>query len=453
MKKVRAIVLAAGKGTRMKSKLNKNLHLLCGKPLIRYPLDLARASGIEDIVVVIGNSAEEMRKTLGEEYRYAYQHQQLGTGHAVMQALDFIREEPTADYLILLGDGPLFSKESIKRVLDSQKDADLTLLTAIQEDPFGFGRVIRKGEEVREIVEERDATAEERAIKEVWTGIACFRGESLISALAELSNDNAQQEYYLTDTAKWLAAKGKKVRGVEAAAGYEMLGVNNRKQLAQAAELINAHYLDELMLAGVTIVDPRNTVIEPTVKIGQDTEILPGSYLRGDTVIGEGSVIGPYAYIENSHIGSETVVNRSSLYNAIVHDRVSIGPFAYLRPETVVMDEAKVGQFVEVKKSTIGKGSKVPHLSYVGDTEIGEHVNLGAGTIIVNYDGKHKHKTVIGDNVFVGCNANLIAPVTISSNTYIAAGSTITEDVPENALAIARAHQVNKEDWMTKREK
>ncbi|MFP4456131.1 MAG: bifunctional UDP-N-acetylglucosamine diphosphorylase/glucosamine-1-phosphate N-acetyltransferase GlmU [Clostridia bacterium] len=451
-KNVIALILAAGKGTRMKSKLNKNLHLLSGKPLITYTIEAAKKIGAVDIGIIIGNDSELMRETLGEEYSYIYQKEQLGTGHAVMQAKEYIKKNIDYDFLILLGDGPLISSESLKKLLELHENADATLLTVKKENPYGYGRIIRDEEyNIKEIVEEKDATDSQKKIDEVWFGISCFKGEALLKSLDSLTNNNAQKEYYLTDTIKYLNKNGKIVKGIKVTNEEESLGINDRKSLAEAKKIINRNYLEELMLSGVTIIDPDSTHIESTVKIAPDTTILPFTYLTGNSTIGMDCEVGPYTHIQDTVIGNRSKVMRSSIFSAIIKDETTIGPYAYIRPETVVEKGAKVGQFVEVKKSTIGQGSKVPHLSYVGDTIIGKDVNIGAGTIVVNYDGFKKHQTIIGDESFVGCNVNLVAPVKIGARSLVAAGSTITKDVPPDALAIARDKQINKAGWAKKR--
>lgn len=451
-KNVIALILAAGKGTRMKSKLNKNLHLLSGKPIITYTIEAAKKVGTSEIGIIIGNDSELMRKTIGEAYTYIYQHEQLGTGHAVMQAREYIKENINSDFLILLGDGPLISAQSLEMLLEVHKGADATLLTVKKENPYGYGRIVRdEDNNIKEIVEEKDATKEQKKIDEVWFGISCFSGEALLESLNSLTNENAQGEYYLTDTIKYLSKTGKTVKGIKIKNKEETLGINDRKSLAKAEKILNRKYLEELMLSGVTIIDPNTTRIENTVKIAPDTTILPFTYLTGNSTIGMDCEVGPYTHIQDTVIGNRSRVMRSSIFSAIIKEKTTIGPYAYIRPETIVENGAKVGQFVEVKKSTIGQRSKVPHLSYVGDTIIGKDVNIGAGAIVVNYDGFEKHQTIIEDESFVGCNVNLVAPVKIGARSLVAAGSTITKDVPPDALAIARDKQINKAGWAKRR--
>ena len=446
------IILAAGKGTRMKSKLNKNLHLLRGKPMINYTIEAAKKVGSSKTAIIIGNDANLMKETLGNEYTYIYQNEQLGTGHAVMQARDLIENNLDSNFLILLGDGPLITPNSLFSLLKKHQEADATLLTVKKSNPYGYGRIIRdEDDNIKGIIEEKDATIKEKAIDEVWFGIACYNGEALLEGLNSLKNDNAQNEYYLTDTVKYLSNIGKIVKGIRISNEEESIGINDRSSLAIAEKILNKRYLEELMISGVTIVDPSTTYIESSVKIAPDTTILPFTYLTGNSTIGMDCEVGPYTQLENTKVGNNSKIIRSSVFSAQIKDNVRVGPFAYIRPETVVENGAKVGQFVEVKKSTIGENSKVPHLTYVGDAIIGRNVNIGAGTIVVNYDGFEKHKTIIGDESFVGCNVNLVAPITVGARSLVAAGSTLTKDVPPDALAIARNKQVNKADWARKR--
>lgn len=446
------IILAAGKGTRMKSKLNKNLHPLRGKPMIYYTIDAARRAGSSEIAIIIGNDAEIMRETLGDSYTYIYQNELLGTGHAVMQAKDLIKKNLDSNFLILLADGPLLTAKSLEKLLEEHSDADATLLTVEKDNPYGYGRILRdESNNITKIVEEKDATAKQKEIKEVWFGIACYTGKALLESLSSLTNNNAQNEYYLTDTVKYLSSKNKIVKGITVKNKEESLGINDRRSLAKAEKILNKRYLDELMLSGVTIIDPDTTYIEDSVKIASDTTILPFTYLIGNSTIGMDCEVGPYTQLENTNVGNNTKIIRSSVFSADIKDNVTVGPFAYIRPETVVNNGAKVGQFVEVKKSTIGTNSKVPHLSYVGDAIIGNNVNIGAGAIVVNYDGFKKHQTIIEDESFVGCNVNLVAPITVGARSLVAAGSTITKDVPPDALAIARDQQINKADWARRR--
>ncbi len=449
-----ALILTAGKGTRMKSKLIKNLHLLAGKKIIEYPIEALKKAQIREIGLIVGNDAAKMRDALGEDYTYIYQHELLGTAHALMQATDFIKSYSSSTILVLLGDGPMIQAQTLERMvaLHQQETASATLLTATLDNPFGLGRIIRdeNGSYVR-TAEQKDATVQEALIKEVWTGACCFDANDLLEGLANINNDNSQGEYYLPDIFKYLAATSRRVITTGVTDVSEMITVNDRMGLAKAEAFIQQQYLNDLMQNGVTIVNPLNTYIEPTVKIASDTIILPFTYLTGNSTIGADCVIGPYTNLDSSIVGNRVRVERSTVRATRIDDDALIGPFAYLRPETHVKHDSKVGQFCEIKKSTIGPHSKVPHLSYVGDAEIGQGVNLGAGTIVVNYDGYTKHKTIIEDDVFIGCNVNLVAPIRVEKGSVVAAGSTITKDVPSDALAVARARQENKAQWAARR--
>ncbi|QOR34509.1 bifunctional UDP-N-acetylglucosamine diphosphorylase/glucosamine-1-phosphate N-acetyltransferase GlmU [Clostridium sp. 'deep sea'] len=451
-----AILLTAGKGKRMKSKLIKNLHPLAGKPIINHLIDTVKEINVKDIAVVIGNDAEKVKQNLGEGYNYIYQKELLGTGHALLQANDFIHQHRDCTILVFLADGPLITKESLELLLHKHYTdrASATLMTSIKDKPFGFGRIVRNEDgRVAYTVEEKDANEREKLIKEVWAGICCYEAEDLLESFKGLNNNNAQGEYYMPDTFKYLIKKEKVVSAVKALTDLETLNVNDRVSLAEAEKYLNNNTLTKLMKNGVTIVSPETTFIEPSVKIASDTTILPFTYLTGNSTIGSDCVIGPYTHITNCEIADNAVIERSTLRDSTVHSNVKIGPFAYLRPNTLVKTKGKIGTFVEVKNSTIGKESKVNHLSYVGDTDVGEKVNLGAGAIVVNYDGVNKHRTTVEDNAFVGCNSNLVAPVKIEKGAYVAAGSTVTDNVPSNALAIARSRQINKEDWVSRRKR
>lgn len=451
---VMALILAAGKGTRMKSKINKNLHLLSGQPIVTHVIDAAVEAGVGDIALVIGHDADRVRSTLGEQYQYVYQREQLGTGHAVMQAEELLRSNPDSTVLIMLGDSPLITARTLRRLIDTQQQnqAAAALLVDTVEDPTGMGRVLRNSSgAVVGVVEESDANEEQKRIKEVWTGFSCFRAADLLESLACINNDNAQGEYYITDTIKVLTEQGKLVVSSQVLTANETMNINDRCRLAEAEQLLQQRIQTRLMESGVTIVSPANTYIEKRVRVGQDTVILPFTCLRGSTSIGSNCVIGPYTHVENSCIGDEVVLERSTAKQVQIDTGAVVGPFAYLRPNTHLQSKSKAGSFVEIKNSIVGQGSKVPHLSYVGDTDIGHDVNLGAGTIVVNYDGRYKHRSRIRDRAFVGCNANLVSPVDIGEEAYVAAGSTITEDVPAGALAIARERQINKQGWVAKK--
>jgi bifunctional UDP-N-acetylglucosamine pyrophosphorylase/glucosamine-1-phosphate N-acetyltransferase len=445
-----AIILAAGEGTRMKSKYPKVLHEICGKPMVQFVIDCVKMAGIERLLMVVGHKAEEVMGKVGEGIQFVKQEQQLGTGHAVMQAREALRDYD-GSVLILYGDTPMITPATIKALIDLQHERDYAgvVLTAYMADPAGYGRIIRGVEgNVERIVEEKDATPAEKEIREINSGIYVFKSRLLFKALDDLNRDNKQGEYYLTDVIEILRAKGFTIGALKGANPSELMGINNKKELAEANKVMNKKILDTLMLEGVTIIDPQNTYIDSGVVIGRDTVIYPGCFIEKGSVIGEDCTIGPNSRICRSRIGNRVTVEYSVIKNSQIDDDSVIGPFAYIRPESVIGKGVKIGDFVEVKKSRIDDGAKIPHLSYVGDAQIGKKANLGAGVIIVNYDGFKKHLTQIGDNAFIGCNSNLISPVNIGDDAYIAAGSTITRDVPEKALGVARNRQINKPDWV-----
>ncbi|MGI6143351.1 MAG: bifunctional UDP-N-acetylglucosamine diphosphorylase/glucosamine-1-phosphate N-acetyltransferase GlmU [bacterium] len=451
-KGVMAVVLAAGKGKRMKSRLPKVMHRVCGKPMLAYVLEAAREAGVNDIIVVISPEGEMIRETFGDQVRYVYQRERLGTGHAVLQAVNEI--PPEVDTLLVLsGDTPLLSPQLLQDLLATHRAeaAAATLVTTRLPDPTGYGRIVRDQEgRVLRIVEETDAGPGERAIKEVNAGVYAFQRQQLFAALAQLTPANAQGEYYLTDVLTSFRQQGLVV-AVQLCDRETVLGVNNRVQLAQVEQIVRRRVLEELMLAGVTIIDPNSTFIETGVEIGQDTVIYPFTIIGGSTKIGEGCSIGPSSRLSSVWAGPGVRVEYSVLTDCRLEAGAVVGPYAYLRPGAVLDQGAKAGTFVEIKKSQIGKNSKVPHLSYVGDTIIAEEVNIGAGTITCNYDGWEKHQTRIDRGAFIGSNTNLVAPVRIGKRAITGAGSTITRDVPDYALALERSEQKTIPDWMKKK--
>jgi len=437
---MKVLILAAGLGKRMKSKYPKVVHKILGKPMINWVVDLGTRFG--EVGVVVGHKAEIVQSYLPEDVKTYLQQPQLGTGHAVMCAKEFL--SPNEDILILYGDVPLLKSETIEKLQQAHKEsgADVTVLTFIADDPTGYGRIIRENGKVR-IVEHKDANDEERKIKEVNSGIYIFSGSFLIDNILKLTNDNAQGEYYLTD----LVSMAGKVETLILDDSIQVSGVNDRVQLAQLEAVARERILEDLMLSGVTIVDPSSTFIGPDVKVGMDTIIHPFTIIQGKTIIGEDCEIGPYTNILDSTIGNVVKIVRSEVEKTTVYDNVSVGPFARLREGTVLKEKVKIGNFVETKKSVIGKNSKAQHLTYLGDATVGEGVNVGAGTITCNYDGYKKYPTYIGDGAFIGSNSSLVAPVKIGKGAITGAGSVITEDVPDDALALGRARQVIKENW------
>ncbi|GER67645.1 bifunctional protein GlmU [Weizmannia acidilactici] len=447
-----AVLLAAGQGTRMKSKLYKVLHPVCGKPMVEHVADQVLQLDMDKIVTVVGHGAEQVQACLKGKTDFVLQEEQLGTGHAVLQAEPILGKEDGTT-LVVCGDTPLLQAQTLKALFEEheQKKAKVTILTANASDPTGYGRVIRnKAGLVEKIVEHKDATLEERNVREINTGVYCFDNRALFGALKQVSNDNAQGEYYLPDVVSILKSQGEIVVAYHTESMEETLGVNDRVQLAEAERIMRKRINEGHMKNGVTIIDPQQTYIDADVVVGQDTVIYPGTKLSGKTIIGEGCKIGPNSDIMDCIVGNGTEIRQSVAENSEIGAHVQVGPYAHIRPESLIADDARIGNFVEVKKSTVGKGSKASHLTYIGDAEVGAGVNLGCGTITVNYDGKHKFKTIIEDGAFIGCNSNLVAPVTIGKNAYVAAGSTITDDVPGEALSIARARQVNKENYANK---
>ncbi|MCM3281074.1 MULTISPECIES: bifunctional UDP-N-acetylglucosamine diphosphorylase/glucosamine-1-phosphate N-acetyltransferase GlmU [unclassified Exiguobacterium] len=447
-----AVILAAGKGTRMKSKLYKVLHPVLGKPMVEHVVDQLDQIGVSRQIVIVGHGAEAVQDTLGTRVEYAVQEEQLGTGHAVQMAEAELAGKSGAT-LVVCGDTPLLTAETLEALLahHEAQQAKVTVLTAIADDATGYGRVVR-GEDgnVTKVVEHKDASAAELAINEINTGTYVFDNELLFDALKQVGNNNAQGEYYLPDVISIAKEAGEVVAAHTAPTFDETIGVNDRVALSQAEAIMRKRTNERLMREGVTFMDPASTYISPDVVIGSDTVIYPGTVILGKTTIGSECVIGPNSDIRNSVIEDHAVVRQSVVTDSRIGEAAQVGPFAHLRQQAVLGANTRVGNFVEIKKSTFGDGAKASHLSYIGDASIGERVNLGCGSITVNYDGKNKFETVVEDDAFVGCNVNLIAPVKVGKGAIVAAGSTITSDVPEEALAIARERQTNKEGY-TKR--
>lgn len=446
------VVLAAGEGTRMKSSKPKVLHEILGRPMISYAIEAARGLEPERIVAVLGHGSDEVRKKIDGRVRIAIQEEQLGTAHAVSCAVPEL-DNFDGDVLVICGDTPLMTTSTLRELVEikSRHAAAASLLIARLDDPTGYGRVVRDGARVFKIVEEKDASPEERAISEVNAGTYCFEKAALVSVLGEIGRENAQSEYYLTDAIGILTAKGKTVVAYSANSPEEVLGVNSRKQLAEAARIARMRVNEALMASGVTIEEPDLTFISPEAKVGRDTIIRPNCFIEGNTEIGEGCEIGPNVRVVDSSIGNGVVMEQAVIKGAIIEDGASLGPFCHIRPGTRVRRGAKVGGFVEVKKSDIGEGAKVPHLSYIGDARVGKDANLGAGTITCNFDGFEKHETVIEEGAFIGSDTMLVAPVRIGKGAFTGAGSTITEDVPADALGLERAEQKNFEGWAKRR--
>lgn len=447
-----ALILAAGQGTRIKSNLPKVLHKVCGKEMVNHVIDTMRTAKIDDINVIIGKGAELVKNsTMSRNVSYSLQEEQLGTGHAVKCAIEFLKDKKGI-VGIFAGDAPLIKSDTIEELFDThiKNNNSATLVTSIVSDPTGYGRVVRSGDEVIKIVEHKDCNEEELKINEMNAAIYCFDIESLLSSLEKLSDNNSQGEYYLTDVIGILKEEGKKV-GALSIDYEETIGVNSRVQLAEAEEVLRNRINKKHMENGVTLIDPKSIYIGSDVEIGKDTIIYPGNVIEGNSKIGEEVILYPNSRISNSIISNNVEIQSSVIIDSEIGEKTTVGPFAYIRPQSIIGKNARIGDFVEIKKSTIGNNTKVSHLTYIGDAEVGEGCNFGCGTVVVNYDGKNKHKTTIGNNSFIGCNTNLVSPVNVGDNSYIAAGSTITNDVNDSELAIARAKQRNIQGWVEKK--
>ncbi|MBM7582452.1 bifunctional UDP-N-acetylglucosamine pyrophosphorylase/glucosamine-1-phosphate N-acetyltransferase [Caldicoprobacter guelmensis] len=452
-KQVFSVILAAGEGTRMKSNRPKVLHQVCGYPIIEYVVRVASEVSDDLPVVVVGHKAEEVKQYLGDRVRYAYQPQQLGTGHAVMMAKPAF-EDKEGYVVVLAGDAPLIRSCTLQQMVQHAVAGryGAVVLSAFVDDPTGYGRIVRnENGDLERIVEHRDATGEQQKIREINSSIYCFDIQLLFSSLEKLNNSNSQGEYYLTDVIEIMKRQGIKVGVLMAQDADEVLGINTRAQLAEVDRKMRLRINRSHMEKGVTIIDPEHTYIGLDVVIGCDTVVYPGNVIEGSTVIGEDCVIYPNNRIVNSVIGNGVKIQASVILDSRIGDLTTVGPYAYLRPGSVIGSGVRIGDFVEIKNSTIGDGTKISHLTYVGDAEVGKEVNLGCGVVFVNYDGFKKHRTVVEDRAFIGCNVNLVAPVKVGREAYIAAGSTITEDVPDKALAIARERQINKQGWVERR--
>ena len=447
---VAVAILAAGKGTRMKSRLPKVLHELGGRSLLGHVLNCALTLQPQRQLVIVGYGSDQVRAALANhDLTFVDQTEQLGTGHAVQQIIPHLQDFE-GDVLVLNGDVPLLRPHTLEALLKTHQDHGnaATILTAQMAEPKGYGRVFceegdRASLRVTQIIEDRDCTPEQRQNRRINAGIYCFRWSELARVLPQLQTDNDQQEYYLTDVVKFMSP----VMAVDVTDEQEILGINDRLQLATAAEILQTRIKSGWMAAGVTLIDPRSITIDDTVQIEPDVIIEPQTHLRGKTVIATGSRIGPGSLVENSQIGENVTVRYSVITDSVVQAKTTIGPYAHLRGHVAVGQGCRVGNFVELKNSTLGDRTNVAHLSYLGDTIAGTQVNVGAGTITANYDGVKKHKTVIGDRTKTGSNSVLVAPITIGSDVNIAAGSTLTEDVPDQCLVIARARQVVKPGW------
>ena len=448
-----SVILAAVMGTRMKSKMPKVLHKVCGKPLSKWVIDASKAAGADKVCAVVGHKAETVKEVLGDVCEFALQAEQKGTGHAVMQAIDVIKNSK-GEVVILNGDTPLITAETINKAIEYHKNNgnQATVITAILDDATGYGRIVRDNDgSVLKIVEQKDASEEEKKINEVNSGMYVFDAQSLVYALDKITPNNAQGEYYLTDTLEILLSAGKKIGGYAISDNDEIRGINDRVQLNEAEKIMQKRINEYHMRNGVTMRNPESVYIEDGVEIGNDTEICQNVTIKSGTKIGSDCVIGSGSMLDRAVIHDGVDVLSSVILESEVDEGTHVGPFAYIRPNCHVGKEVKVGDFVELKNSNIDDGTKISHLTYIGDSDVGKRVNFGCGTVTCNYDGKKKYRTTIGDDCFVGCNTNFVSPINVGDGVYIAAGSTITEDIPENSLSIARARQVNKEGWKDKR--
>ncbi len=447
------VILAAGAGTRMKSDKAKVAHEAGGQSLLAWVMAAAGAAGSTHSIVVVGHQADEVRKLVPEGAECVLQAQQLGTGHAVRMAAERFTGE-TETVLVLCGDTPLLRGETLKAAWEGHRasGSSATVLTSILDDASGYGRIVRDGQgQVAGIVEHKDASADQRAIREINTGVFLFEAKALKNVLPQLRNDNNQKEYYLTDTLALVLRNGGTVGSHRVADPDETLGVNDRAQLAMADAILQNRIRERHMKAGVSFRLPETSWLAQDVEIGADTVILPGCMLEKGTVVGAGCVIGPNTRITGSTVAADVTIANSVVTDSEIGEGTKVGPFAYLRPGSLIGRHVKIGDFVEIKKSVIGDDTKISHLTYVGDAEVGRRVNLGCGVVVVNYDGRVKNRTVIGDDAFVGCNTNLVSPVEIKEHAYIAAGSTITMEVPAYALGIARSRQTVLEDWVKRK--
>lgn len=448
-----AVILAAGDGKRMKSEKPKVLCEVLFRPMLDWVLEACRSAELRDICVVTGKGADQIEAHLGGSCQTVLQAERLGTGHALMQAETFIRSHAGGHLLVLAGDAPFVDAKTIQEAyrLHIQQENAVTVITAQVSRPEGYGRMLREGDRIVGIVEEKDANEEQKKIREINSGAYWFRIDDMLAAAPGLTNENNQKEYYLTQFVPLLLAAGKKAGGYRADSEDAVLGANDRAGLLALNRIAAERVIEKHLENGVEFLSTDGVLIAPEVEIGTGTTIMPGTILKGKTVIGRGSTIGPNALVEDSTIGDGTVFNASQCYQSVLHDHVKIGPFCHIRPNSEVMDHVKIGDFVEVKNSTIGEYTAVSHLTYVGDSDVGRNVNFGCGVVTVNYDGVNKHRCVIEDNAFIGCNTNLVAPVHVGNSAYTGAGSTITKDVPADALGIARARQSNLEGFAAKK--
>ena len=448
-----AVILAGGQGKRMKSELPKPMFEVLGEPMLEWVLSSCEDAGLDGICVVKGYNAEVIENYIGNRCDTVMQEERMGTGHAVMMAVDWLKERMGGNVLVLSGDAPFIDAETISAALKKHTESgnSVTVITAEVENPHGYGRIIRSANGISGIVEEKDATAEQKLIREINSGAYWFKTDRLIYALGELKPNNAQGEYYLTDSVFILLSAGDRADTYISPNSDVVMGANDRKALLELNNCARMNAINRHLDNGVEFVCTDGVSIGRKVKIGAGTRILQGTILRGNTVIGENCIIGPKCIIENTGVGNATILNSDQAYKSVIEDNVKIGPFVHIRPDSHIKSGVKIGDFVEVKNSVIGEKTAVAHLTYVGDSDVGSKVNFGCGTVTVNYDGAAKHRTVIGDGAFIGCNTNLIAPVKVGKYAYTAAGSTVTKDIPDGALAIERADLYIKDGYTEKK--
>ncbi|MDA3847602.1 MAG: bifunctional UDP-N-acetylglucosamine diphosphorylase/glucosamine-1-phosphate N-acetyltransferase GlmU [Vallitaleaceae bacterium] len=449
---LKVVILAAGAGTRMKSKIPKVLHKIIDKSMLDYVIDSAIEAGALEVCVVVGHMKDQVMAEVKHQVVFVEQDEQLGTGHAVMQAKSFIGTE--GQTLILFGDTPMITGSTLKKMqaYHQKTNQTVTVLSTLVEDSSGYGRIVRDQDgEFMKSVEHKDASDDERAIKEINSGRYLFEAKALVDALVKITTDNTQGEYYLPDTLNVIMDACMKDDAMVTSDYQEILGINNKVQLAEAGKIIQTRINQKLMLSGVTITDPEHTYIGKDVTVDADAIILPGTTIVGLSHVSEDAIIGPNSYIDSSIIGEGTKINQSNVFNSKIGEHTTVGPYAYIRPNCTIGNHIKIGDFVEIKNAIIEDGSKVSHLTYIGDADVGKNVNFGCGTVVVNYDGVNKNRATIKDNAFIGCNTNLISPVVVEENAYTAAGSTISKNVPSYALGIARAKQINIDDWVKRK--
>lgn len=441
------VILAAGKGTRMYSNLPKVLHPLAGKPMVQHVIDAATRLGANNVHLVYGHGGDLLKQSLAENgLNWVLQAEQLGTGHAMQQAAPHFADDENV--LMLYGDVPLISVETLDKLLKAKPEGGIGLLTIVLDDPTGYGRIVRENGTVTGIVEQKDANVEQLKIQEINTGILVADGASFKRWLAQLNNNNAQGEYYITDIIALAHGEGQRIATVHPARSSEVDGVNNRLQLSRLERVYQSEQAERLLLAGVMLLDPSRFDLRGELSHGIDVQIDANVIIEGQVKLGDRVKIGAGCVLKNSVIGDDCEISPYSVFeNAVLEAECTVGPFSRLRPGAELAQGAHVGNFVEVKKARLGKGTKAGHLSYLGDAEIGDNVNIGAGTITCNYDGVNKFKTIIGNDVFVGSDTQLVAPVTVGNNVTIAAGTTVTRDVPDNGLLLSRVPQVHKADW------